>query len=272
MPRRRAAACLAIRRSTASRRQRRAAAGREQRLVGRPPRSASHARRTATVSLVSGVMRCLRPLPVAADVRAGAEVDVAAGQGRSARRPAARSGRRAGSDRVVAAAEPGAAVRGGEQRVDLGLGEVADERAVVALGRDRQHPLDRARVLGVAQRGVAVEASGSRRAGRCGSAALLPRSVRGGPGTRRSAARRGRRGRARWADLPVALRGEAEQQPERVAVGGDRVRAGVALADQPSVKNACSVGASAVIARLRDGARRRPPASSSSSGAACRYQ
>ena len=33
--------------------------------------------------------------------------------------------------------------------------------------------------------------------------------------------------------LPVRCGGEAEQQPERVAVGGDRVRAGVAFADQP---------------------------------------
>ena len=33
--------------------------------------------------------------------------------------------------------------------------------------------------------------------------------------------------------LAVLLGGEREQQPERVAVGGDRVRAGVALADQP---------------------------------------
>ena len=39
--------------------------------------------------------------------------------------------------------------------------------------------------------------------------------------------------RAPRARLPVCSRGEAEQQPQRVAVGGDGVRAGVPLADQP---------------------------------------
>jgi hypothetical protein len=45
-----------------------------------------------------------------------------------------------------------------------------------------------------------------------------------------------------------ALLREAEQQPERVAVGGDRVRADLALVDSRSLKNACIVGASPLIA------------------------
>ena len=60
--------------------QRAAGAGREQRVVGPAVAFASQARMTVTVCLVSGVMRCLRPLPMAADVRAGAEAQVAAGQ------------------------------------------------------------------------------------------------------------------------------------------------------------------------------------------------
>ena len=42
--------------------------------------------------------------------------------------------------------------------------------------------------------------------------------------------------------------GEGEQQAPGVAVGGDGVRAGVALLVSRSVKNACRVGASAVMA------------------------
>jgi hypothetical protein len=55
---------------------------------------------------------------------------------------------------VVAAAGPSAAIGCGEQRVDLGFGEERDERALEALGRDRQDALDRGGVLGVPQRGV----------------------------------------------------------------------------------------------------------------------
>ena len=33
--------------------------------------------------------------------------------------------------------------------------------------------------------------------------------------------------------LPARCDGEGEKQPDRVAVGGDRVRAGLALADEP---------------------------------------
>jgi hypothetical protein len=59
--------------------------------------------------------------------------------------------------RVVAAAEPGAAIRGGEQRLDLLEGEVADAGLLVAFERDRHHPAGRGEVLGVAQGRVAVE-------------------------------------------------------------------------------------------------------------------
>src|SRR5256885_5209894 len=44
-----------------------------------------------------------------------------------------------------------------EERVDLFLAEVGDERGVKALGRDRQDALDDRGVLGVAQRGVAEQ-------------------------------------------------------------------------------------------------------------------
>jgi hypothetical protein len=42
-------------------------------------------------------------------------------------------------------------VAGGEQRVDLRLGEIGEQVALGLLRRDREHPLDRGGVLGVLQ-------------------------------------------------------------------------------------------------------------------------
>jgi hypothetical protein len=58
---------------------------------------------------------------------------------------------------VIAAAVPGLAVGRGEQRLDLLQVEVADQLAVVALGRDLDHACDRLGVFGMTQRSVAVE-------------------------------------------------------------------------------------------------------------------
>ncbi len=46
---------------------------------------------------------------------------------------------------------------GVEERVELWLGEERDQRAVVALGREREHSLDQRGLLGVAQRAVAKQ-------------------------------------------------------------------------------------------------------------------
>ena len=72
--------------------------------------------------------------------------------------------------------------------------------------------------------------------------------------------------------LGGALGGEGEQQPEGVAVGGDGVRAGCALTDQPVGEEGLQAGASAVIVGLRSGACSRSAASAISSGVADRYQ
>jgi hypothetical protein len=60
-------------------------------------------------------------------------------------------------DRVVAAAGPTHAVRGVDERVELGLGEIGDQRAFVAFGPDLQDPFDRRGVFWMAQQAVAVE-------------------------------------------------------------------------------------------------------------------
>ena len=90
----------------------------------------------------AGGERCdavLAAFAVAGDVGAGAEVDVAAVSPVSSetRSPVWTASSEHG---VVAPAGPGGRVRGGEQRVDLGLGEVGDQGAVEALGRDGQDP------------------------------------------------------------------------------------------------------------------------------------
>ena len=66
---------------------------------------------------------------MAAEVGAGAEVEIGAGESDQL------GGSQSGLDGeqqegVVAAADPGRLVGGGEQRVDLWLGEVGDQRAV----------------------------------------------------------------------------------------------------------------------------------------------
>ena len=58
---------------------------------------------------------------------------------------------------MVAASGPGGAVGGVDECVELGLGEIGDQRAFVAFGPDLQDPLDRRGVFGVAQHAVAVE-------------------------------------------------------------------------------------------------------------------
>ena len=95
-------------------------------------------------------------LALAEQVRAGTESDVLAGQ--AGEFGDAQAGRDRGQEqRVVASAEPRGPVRGGEQRSGFFFGEVVDSAAVVAFGRDREHPGDHGGVFGVAERGVSVE-------------------------------------------------------------------------------------------------------------------
>ena len=185
-----------------------------------PRCSSSQSRSTATVPLVSGVIRSLRPLPWQATCAPGAEVQVGAGE------PDQFGDPQAGLDgeeqqRVVASPGPGGLVAGGEQRVDLGLGEVGDQRPVEAFGWDRQHPGDALGVFGVGQRGEAeqrvdrgqpgvagadavaalvfevVEEAGDQRRVEVGEVQLRGRACRCGRRRSRAAAARCR-GRRRW--------------------------------------------------------------------------
>jgi len=59
--------------------------------------------------------------------------------------------------RMIAPAGPRRAVRRGEQRVDLGLVEVVDERGVEAFLGDAEYPGDQLGLIGDFQCGVAEE-------------------------------------------------------------------------------------------------------------------
>ena len=182
----------------------------------------------------------------------------------------ARSGRRAGVG-VIAPAGPGGSVWSGEQRVDLGLGEVADHGRVEPLLGDREHACDQLCLLGRFQRRVVEE-----RVDRGQTRVAGPHAV-AAVGLEMAEERGDRRGvevlelelRRR---LPGLLVHEHQQQSEAVAVCRDRVRAGVALAGE-------TVGEEPLQERRQRGhgccsqvCSSRSAAIASSSGAASKYQ
>ena len=75
----------------------------------------------------------------------------------------------------------------------------------------------------------------------------------------------------RWWD-PGALAGEAEQQPQRVAVGGDGVSTGVSLPDQPVGEERLQGRGERTHRSDPRWASSRVPATAISSGEADRYQ
>ena len=94
-------------------------------------------------------------------------------------------------ERAVSASGPGGAVRGGEQRVDLWLGEIADQpscRSASRGGRTRGRSARLGRGPSTMRTG---RTSGSRSAARCGCGRCSRVWSRGAAGTCRSSRRRG---------------------------------------------------------------------------------
>ena len=214
--------------------------------------------------------RSLRPLPMVWTWAPGADHDVGDGE------PGQLGDPQPGLDGkhehgVVASAGPRCPVAGSEQRVDLGVGEVGDEVALETLAGDGQHPLDRRGVLGMAQGGVAEQGVDGGKPMVAGAHAVVAVAFEV------LQERRDKRG-VEVAEVEVAwlcagpLGGEGEQQPERVAVSGDRVRAGPALADQPLGEEGLQGGRERGHGRARNGLWSRAAASSINSGEADRYQ
>ena len=204
-----------------------AGAGREQRVVGVPGALCEPGAQDRDGLLGQRRDPLLAALAQAVDVRAGAEVDVAALQcGQLGCAQPGLGGEQ--QHRVVAPAGPGGAVGCGEQRVDLGFGEERDERPLEALGWDREDAADRGGVLGVLERRVVKQRADRGQAGVAGADAVAAFVLE-------MVEERADQRRVEIVDVQLAgllagpLLGEREQQPQRVAVGRDRVRAGVAL-------------------------------------------
>src|SRR5690348_8885488 len=215
----------------------------------------------------------LAALAVAADVRPGPEVDVLALQAGELGDP------QAGLDVEqeqcpVAAAVPGLAAGGRDQRVDLLGGEVADDRPLAAPRRDRQDLADHGGVLRRLRGRVLEQRVDRGQAGVACGAAVPPLVFQ-------VVKERAHQGRVQVGEAEPAGRlaslvaGKGEQEPECVAVGGDGIRAGLLLPGQPVGEEAlqdgsevghdaacpsCPVGSSLAAARPR------------SSGTAERYQ
>ncbi len=210
-------------------------------------------------------------LAVAGGVGAGAEVDVAAGQGGEFGGPQPGLDGE-GDPGVVTPPGAGGPVGGGQQRLGFGVGEEGDDRLVGPLGRDGQDAFDVGGVLGVAQRRVGEQGVDRGQPGvACGDAvAALVLDVVEERGDHRGV----QVGDVKPAGQgPGGGGGEAEQQPQRVPVSGDGVRAGPPLGGQPLGEERLDGGGD----RGHRGSPgllspRRRAASASSSGAACRYQ
>ncbi len=133
---------------------------------------------------------------------------------------------------MVATSMPGSPVGDGEQRVGFGRGEVADDGPVAPPRRDGQDLTDHDGVLGGPRGGIPeqrMDSSQPRVAGRAAVAPLLFQVLQ-----ERADQRGVQVSEAEPAgSLPGLLVGEGEQELARVAVGRDRVRAGLLLPGQP---------------------------------------
>ncbi len=246
-----------------------AADGGEQRVVGCPgvfgepgPQGGDRARAQRRDPVFAA-------FAVAGDVGAAAEVDIPAGQGGEL------GGPQPGLDReqhpgVVTAAGPGCPVWGGKQGLGLGGGKERDDRLVSPLGRDRQDTFDVSGVLGVAQGGEAEQGVDRGQSGVAAADGVAPLALD-------VVEERADHWRVQVGEVEPArhgagaLRGEVKEQPDGVAVGGDRVRAGPPLADQPLGEKRLH-GAGGRRHRGAPGAASLRAASASSSGEALRYQ
>ena len=184
-------------------------------------------RSTATLWRLSGATRSFRPLPIA---RTCGPVPR---WGQREQLGDAQTGLHGGEQqRVIAASGPGRAVGAVEQRVDLRGREEGDGALLGPFRGDREHPLDLRGVLGVAQRAVVKERVDRGEADVAGARAVSALVLE-------VFQERADRGRVELCELQAGRRRaglllhEAQQQPERVAVAGDGVRADPALAEQP---------------------------------------
>src|SRR5690349_4726504 len=175
--------------------------------------------------------------------------------------------------RVIAASEPCRSIRSGKYRLDLGSGQEMHLALVVSLARYREHALNMSAVGRLLKRGEPEEGADRGQAqvtGPDAGAALLLEILQKRTDERRIQIVESQ-GRRRLAEPLLSKR---EQEPERVPVGCDRVRADIALTHEPLGKVALDECGD-VAARLHGLAShrrsRRRAASCLNSGQAQRY-
>ena len=264
------AVCLATKAATASRLRRRPRLVGNSGPVGWLWRSVSQECSTETVWAVRGRSPLFPAFAVTTEVGSSPEVNVSAAQ------PGELGDSQPGLDGdhqqgVIAPADPAVAVGSGEQGVDLFGFEEGDVGALGAFGGDGEHPSDQRGVFGVFQRRVSVEGVDGRQAGVAGSDAVVTVSfemVQEGPDERG----------VEIVEVEIArrpsgsLRGETEQQTERVSVGGDGVAAGSFLVDESLGEEAFQGGGERGHGSAFGVGSRRRAARASSSGTAETYQ
>ena len=147
---------------------------------------------------------------------------------------------------MVPAAVPGFPVGGGEQRVGFLRGEVADDGALAAPGRDGQDLADGGGVLGCPRGRVAEQGVDRGQSGVAGGTAVSPvvfqvlQELPDQGGVEVGEAELARR-------FPGSLVREGQEQLAGVAVGRDRIRAGLFCRASRSVKNPCRMGARSLM-------------------------
>lgn len=168
---------------------------------------------------------------------------------------------------MVATTDPGGPVRRSQQRCDLDLGEVADLGRVEPFLGDRQHAGDQFGLLWRFERRIVEERADRGQPGVAGPRAVGARLLQVGEeladGGGVEVFEQQLRGRS-----PGALVHEAQKQPEAVAVCGDGVGAGVALADEPVGEEPLQQGRQRGHGRCSQMSSSRCAASASSWGAA----
>jgi hypothetical protein len=137
-----------------------------------------------------------------------------------------------GEQDVVASADPGAAVRGGEQGVHLGFGAERTGALLGAFLRDGEDLPDARCVLGVAVGGEAEERVDGGQAGVTAADAVAAFALEVIEKPADQAGIEIGQVEIGWVFAGPGL-GIGEQQAESVPVGVDRVRAGVALTAEP---------------------------------------
>ena len=171
---------------------------------------------------------------------------------------------------MVAAADPGTSVGGGEQRGSLGWGEETDQGGIGPLAGDGEHPAGQRGVLGAAQRCVGEQRVDSSEPVVSGSDAVAPLGIQ--VTEERADERRVQVGEVQpGRRLAQTFERVTQQQAEGVPVRGNCVRAGPALRQplgEERLQDRRERGHSLSPGKHS----RRAAAAVSNSGAACRYQ